>query len=45
MSFAVGVFAFTLRAVGQESFDDVVVPDAPVGGKVAGGTVNNNTQA
>lgn len=27
--FAVGVFAFTLRAVGQERFDDVVVPDAP----------------
>lgn len=26
MSFAIGVFGFTLRAVGQESFDDVVVP-------------------
>lgn len=45
MSFAVGVFAFTLRAVGQESFDDVVVPDAPVGGKVAGGSVNHNSEA
>jgi hypothetical protein len=29
-SFAVGVFAFTLRAVGQENFEDVVVPDAPM---------------
>lgn len=28
-SFAIGVFAFTLRAVGQESFDDVVVPSGP----------------
>ncbi|EXJ88387.1 hypothetical protein A1O1_05317, partial [Capronia coronata CBS 617.96] len=27
--FAIGVFAFTLRAVGQENFDDVIVPDAP----------------
>lgn len=44
MSFAIGVFAFTLRAVGQESFDDVVVPDAPVGGKVAGGSVNHNAE-
>ncbi|EXJ74148.1 uncharacterized protein A1O5_02442 [Cladophialophora psammophila CBS 110553] len=24
--FAIGVFAFTLRAVGQETFDDVIVP-------------------
>jgi len=29
MGFAVGVFAFTLNAVGQDNFDDVVVPDAP----------------
>lgn len=28
-AFAVSVFAFTLRAVGQESFDDVVVPSGP----------------
>jgi len=28
-SFAVGVFAFTLRAVGQEQFDDVIVPTGP----------------
>ncbi|KIX01580.1 uncharacterized protein Z518_09306 [Rhinocladiella mackenziei CBS 650.93] len=28
-TFAVGVFAFTLKAVGQETFDDVIVPDAP----------------
>ncbi|KAJ9633305.1 hypothetical protein H2204_007201 [Knufia peltigerae] len=27
--FAIGVFAFTLHAVGQDSFDDVIVPDAP----------------
>lgn len=30
-SFAIGVFAFTLRAVGQERFDDVVVPETPAG--------------
>ncbi|KAK5056136.1 hypothetical protein LTR84_012689 [Exophiala bonariae] len=29
MLFAFGVFAFTIRAVGQDTFDDVVVPDAP----------------
>lgn len=29
MAFAAGVFTFTLRAVGQESFDDVVVPSGP----------------
>ncbi|KAK5467614.1 hypothetical protein LTS15_000587 [Exophiala xenobiotica] len=28
-SFAIGVFAFTLRAVGQDRFEDVIVPDAP----------------
>ncbi|ETN37280.1 uncharacterized protein HMPREF1541_08271 [Cyphellophora europaea CBS 101466] len=28
MSFALGVFAFTLKAVGQDTFEDVVVPDA-----------------
>ncbi|KAJ4525834.1 hypothetical protein HRR83_001023 [Exophiala dermatitidis] len=28
-SFAIGVFAFTLKAVGQDNFEDVVVPDAP----------------
>ncbi|KAK5940431.1 hypothetical protein PMZ80_006846 [Knufia obscura] len=28
-SFAIGVFAFTLRAVGQEEFGDVVVPTGP----------------
>ncbi|KIV89798.1 hypothetical protein PV10_07173 [Exophiala mesophila] len=27
--FAVGVFVFTLKAVGQDKFEDVVVPDAP----------------
>jgi len=30
-SFAIGVFAFTLRAVGQDRFDDVVVPETPAG--------------
>lgn len=29
MSFAIGVFAFTLKAVGQEQFEDVVVPSGP----------------
>ncbi|EXJ78285.1 hypothetical protein A1O3_09446 [Capronia epimyces CBS 606.96] len=28
-SFAIGVFAFTLKAVGQDDFEDVIVPDAP----------------
>ncbi|KAL6244492.1 hypothetical protein RBB50_008734 [Rhinocladiella similis] len=27
--FAVGVFAFTLHAVGQDRFEDVIVPDTP----------------
>jgi cytochrome c oxidase assembly factor 3 len=27
--FVVGVYAFTIRAVGQEDFSDVVVPSAP----------------
>ena len=30
-SFAIGVFAFTLRAVGQEQFSDVIVPSGPPG--------------
>jgi len=29
ISFAVGVFAFTLKAVGQDNFEDVIVPDEP----------------
>jgi len=29
MTFAIGVFAFTLRAVGQDNFEDVIVPDTP----------------
>ncbi|KAL2000936.1 hypothetical protein VTN02DRAFT_2452 [Thermoascus thermophilus] len=29
-SFCIGVYAFTIRAVGQDDFSDVVVPDAPV---------------
>ncbi|OCT49285.1 hypothetical protein CLCR_11323 [Cladophialophora carrionii] len=27
--FAIGVFSFTLKAVGQETFDDVIVPSEP----------------
>ncbi|RDW81754.1 uncharacterized protein DSM5745_05311 [Aspergillus mulundensis] len=27
--FTIGVYAYTLRAVGQEDFSDVQVPDAP----------------
>lgn len=30
MGFAVGVYAFTIRAVAQDDFEDVKVPDAPV---------------
>lgn len=29
MAFAIGVFAFTLKAVGQERFEDVIVPPPP----------------
>ncbi|KAL1990286.1 hypothetical protein VTN49DRAFT_6125 [Thermomyces lanuginosus] len=28
--FTIGVYAFTIRAVGQEDFSDVKVPDQPV---------------
>ncbi|KAJ5675807.1 hypothetical protein N7462_008704 [Penicillium macrosclerotiorum] len=27
--FSIGVYAYTIRAVGQEEFSDVKVPDAP----------------
>ncbi|CAD0111782.1 unnamed protein product [Aureobasidium uvarum] len=27
--FAIGVYSFTIRAVAQDDFEDVVVPDAP----------------
>ncbi|RDW60216.1 hypothetical protein BP5796_11822 [Coleophoma crateriformis] len=29
-AFAIGVYAFTIRAVSQDEFEDVKVPDAPV---------------
>ncbi|KAL2216347.1 hypothetical protein M432DRAFT_623870 [Thermoascus aurantiacus ATCC 26904] len=29
-AFCIGVYAFTIRAVGQDDFSDVKVPDAPV---------------
>ncbi|KAJ9297644.1 hypothetical protein DTO271G3_4419 [Paecilomyces variotii] len=32
-SFCIGVYTFTIRAVGQEDFSDVVVPDAPAAPK------------
>ncbi|KAJ5577842.1 uncharacterized protein N7459_006806 [Penicillium hispanicum] len=28
-AFSIGVYAYTIRAVGQEEFSDVKVPDAP----------------
>jgi len=28
-AFAIGVYAFTIRAVAQDEFEDVKVPDAP----------------
>ncbi|RDW84358.1 hypothetical protein BP6252_01948 [Coleophoma cylindrospora] len=28
-AFAIGVYAFTIRAVSQDEFEDVKVPDAP----------------
>ncbi|EON64293.1 hypothetical protein W97_03524 [Coniosporium apollinis CBS 100218] len=28
--FAIGVYAFTIRAVAQDEFEDVIVPDKPV---------------
>lgn len=30
ITFAAGVYAFTIRAVAQDEFEDVQVPDAPV---------------
>ncbi|AEO70129.1 e0f65a77-1546-4b67-8c9d-a983d27e2540 [Thermothielavioides terrestris] len=29
-AFALGVYAYTLRAIGQDEFEDVKVPDVPV---------------
>ncbi|KAL9085783.1 MAG: hypothetical protein Q9165_007415 [Trypethelium subeluteriae] len=29
-AFAIGVYTFTIRAVSQDEFEDVPVPDAPV---------------
>ncbi|KAI1627385.1 hypothetical protein EDD37DRAFT_622171 [Exophiala viscosa] len=40
--FAIGVFAFTLKAVGQETFQDVIVPDAPVTSPKPGAGVSAN---
>ncbi|KAL3417575.1 Cytochrome c oxidase assembly factor 3, mitochondrial [Phlyctema vagabunda] len=34
--FAIGVYVFTIRAVSQDEFDDVKVPDAPVQSPHAG---------
>ncbi|KZZ89071.1 hypothetical protein AAP_04556 [Ascosphaera apis ARSEF 7405] len=28
-AFCIGVYAFTIRAVGQDDFSDVVIPDKP----------------
>ncbi|KAG7293292.1 hypothetical protein NEMBOFW57_003338 [Staphylotrichum longicolle] len=28
-AFAISIYAYTLRAIGQDEFDDVKVPDAP----------------
>ncbi|KAM7194258.1 cytochrome c oxidase assembly factor 3-like protein [Naviculisporaceae sp. PSN 640] len=28
--FAIGIYAYTLKVVGQDEFEDVKVPDAPV---------------
>lgn len=39
-SFAIGVFVFTLKAVGQEQFDDVIVPSGPSSGLQAGSPGN-----
>ncbi|ORY62222.1 uncharacterized protein BCR38DRAFT_486493 [Pseudomassariella vexata] len=27
--FAIGIYAYTIRAIGQDEFEDVKVPDAP----------------
>lgn len=35
-AFAIGVYAFTIRAVSQDEFEDVRVPDAPVQAAQAG---------
>ncbi|PQE07077.1 Cytochrome oxidase assembly 3 mitochondrial protein [Rutstroemia sp. NJR-2017a BBW] len=44
-AFAVGVFAFTLRAVSQDDFEDVQVPDAAVQTPRAGAGTNTNGPA
>ncbi|KAI9869011.1 MAG: hypothetical protein M1813_002834 [Trichoglossum hirsutum] len=32
-SFAVGVYAFTIKAVSQDDFEDVIIPDTPQSSK------------
>ncbi|KAM3074831.1 hypothetical protein ACMFMG_008244 [Clarireedia jacksonii] len=44
-AFAIGVFAFTLRAVAQDDFEDVQVPDTPVQTPRAGASTNTNGPA
>jgi len=39
-AFAIGVYAFTIRAVSQDDFEDVKIPDAPAqssGSKITNG--------
>jgi len=33
-AFAIGVYAYTIKAVSQDEFEDVKVPEAPRGGAV-----------
>jgi len=41
-AFTVGVYAFTIRAVAQDEFEDVRVPDEPVQAPRAGASTNIN---
>ncbi|KAI5277177.1 hypothetical protein KEM52_004997 [Ascosphaera acerosa] len=34
-AFCIGVYAYTIKAVGEDDFSDVVVPDAPAPAKAA----------
>ncbi|KAK0250170.1 hypothetical protein LTR91_004213 [Friedmanniomyces endolithicus] len=35
VAFVAGVYSFTIRAIGQDDFSDVPIPDAPIQGAAA----------
>ncbi|OCL03762.1 hypothetical protein AOQ84DRAFT_347182 [Glonium stellatum] len=42
-AFTVGVYAFTIRAVSQDEFEDVIVPDKPIQPPHAPNAVGNKS--